>query len=390
LNHLRIGISFDSEAEYADVSGPADRFAEFEPESTIEAMEAAARVLGCTPVRVGGPRTLLTNRPDVDVIWNISEGYGTRNREAWVPVLCEMYGIPCLGSDALTLSKSLDKVLTKQLARQVGIPTADWLVLPLFGDLNEDGDLYGISRSVTEDATSKAPNATRPASVGTNSVNFATEDSDEIKSNGINANSPFIDKLNSLRWPVFLKPRYEGTGKGISPESVVHRPADIQSVAKRMHQLYQQDILVEEHLPGAEFTVAVSGTPLRCHPALERGIDPASSIGIHVLDAARKYHPTQTADEASFHLSNTLTPELESKLHEWSLALCESMQVRDFARLDFKLDASGNAYFLEINPLPTFAIDNTYAILAELEDSPYDAFLSRILESAIRRALNLP
>jgi D-alanine-D-alanine ligase len=386
LNHLRVGISFDSEAEYADITGPADRFAEFEPESTIEAMEAAVRFLGCTPVRVGGPRTLLTNRPDVDVIWNISEGYGTRNRESWVPVLCEMYGIPCLGSDALTLSKSLDKVLSKQLARQIGIPTANWVVISMNGDLNVDADFTGSSRTVSEDVNFTRPNVATPESVNVDSV---SEVGDVSKSSGRNNNRAFYDKLKSMRWPVFLKPRYEGTGKGISPASVVHRPEDILSVAERLQQVYQQDIIVEEHLPGAEFTVAVSGSPLRPHPVLERGIDPASGIGIHVLDAARRYYGENAPDETSFHLSNSLSPELESKLHAWSLDLCKTMQVRDFARLDFKLDASGNPFFLEINPLPTFAIDNTFAILAELEDTPYDAFLARILESAIRQALHI-
>jgi len=435
LNHLRVGISFDSVDEYAEVEGPADRFAEFEPTSTIEAMEAAVRFLGCISVRVGGPRRMLTERPDVDVIWNISEGYGTRNREAWVPVLCEMYGIPCLGSDALTLSKSLDKVLTKQLARQTGIPTANWVVFSADGDFDRGfvtpgsdaaSSTSGYIQSNSHLTADNHPSRLSPGNPGL------------VKSGDNNIESQFSENLR-LRWPLFLKPRYEGTGKGISADSVVHRIEDLMPAVERMQQLYQQDVLVEEHLPGAEFTVALSGSPLRCHPVLERAIDPATGIGIHVLDGGyvkptgdqlkndqshdtnqsnlksasssptkdnltgasqtnnifpntKQSEPELSSDEKTerpFDLTHALTPELESQLQNWSLALCSSMQVKDFARLDFKLDAQGNTYFLEINTLPTFAIDNTYAILAEMEDTPYDAYLAKILESAIRRTLRI-
>lgn len=409
-----MGISFDSVDEYADVEGPVDRFAEFEPESTILAMEAAVRFLGCTPVRVGGPRRMLTQRPDVDVIWNISEGYGTRNREAWVPVLCELYGIPCLGSDASTLSMSLDKVMTKQIARQVGIPTADWVVFPADGDFNAPNGVLSGSSAID------MPSRLDKPGVGNSDV-YSSEKSGSDRS-GVHLFDSQVSKgLRSMRWPLFLKPRNEGTGKGISTDSVVRRMHDLMPAVERMQQIYQQDVLVEEHLPGAEFTVALSGSPLRCHPVLERAIDPASGIGIHVLDSGyikptaadhtdlqrhetdskksntpesqRKVITSSQSDvksERQFNLTHALTPELESVLRDWSLALCSAMQVKDFARLDFKLDADGNPYFLEINPLPTFAVDNTYAILAELDDSPYDAFLSVILQSSIRRTLNLP
>jgi D-alanine-D-alanine ligase len=59
--------------------------------------------------------------------------------------------------------------------------------------------------------------------------------------------------------------------------------------------------------------------------------------------------------------------------------------VRDFARLDFKVGMDGKPYFLEINPLPTFAVDNTFAILAELEGVPYEEFLAGILKEAVQR-----
>lgn len=319
--NLRIGIVFDSKEEYAHLPiSSSDQFDEFEPISTIEAMEAAILLLGHTPVRLGGPLSLFKKQPDVHVIWNIGEGFGTRNREAWTPVLAELFGIPLLGSDALTLSISLDKSRSKQIARSIGIATTDWTIAKYH------------EKSIP----------------------------------------------NWADFPAFIKPRYEGTAKGIQPSSVVKNPLELKVEVERQWAIYQQDILIEHLLSGSEFTCAVSGTPMKAHSVLERGIDSRTRIGIHALEAKG----LQIDD---YELSNQVNEELEKTIQHWSEALCEEMEVRDFARLDFKCDANGNPHFLEINTLPTFAVDNTFAILAELEGKPYPAFLSEILLAALKR-----
>ncbi len=316
---MRIGLLFDHSDDYPGVAGPDDRFAEFEPESTIEAMEAAVSKLGHEPVRIGAPKQLLAGKPDVDLIWNIAEGYGTRNREAWAPVLCELHRIPCLGSDAHTLSVSLDKVLAKIICRSANIPTPLWRVFH---------------------AQEKKP------------------------------------KWDSS-WPVFLKPRYEGTAKGIGSESIVRNQEELNARVKHLMNEYRQDVLAEAFLPGAEFTCAVAGTPLRALPVLERAVHSVNRVGLHTV-----LH--EPGHEDFIHLTHHLPAKLEKQLQDWSKKLSGIMDVRDFARLDFKLDEAGNAYFLELNPLPTFAVDNTFAILAELEGRSYADYLADIIGEALR------
>lgn len=307
---MRIGILYDREDEYSDVDGAADRFAEFEPESTIQVMEAAIRHCGHDPVRLGGPLTILKQKPDVDLVWNISEGYGTRNREAWGPALLEMYKIPMLGSDALTLSVSLDKRFTKVVAKSLGISVP--------------GTRYSVLREERKPTTD-----------------------------------------NRKR---FVKPRYEGTAKGLSAASIVETDEELNAAVARINEAYNQDAVVEPFLAGPEFTVAMWGLPLRALPVLERGLDAATGLGSHVVKG-----------EGDVVVSGSLTPELEEILKGWSLALCEELGVKHFARLDFKCDEAGNPYFLEINPLPTFAIDQTYAILAELEGREFGEWLGERL-----------
>jgi D-alanine-D-alanine ligase len=415
---LRIGISYDSPHEYETLKGtkigdylgltgdafPPDLYAEFEPESTILAMEAAIVSIGAQPVRLGGPFELLKGRPDVDLIWNISEGFGTRNRESWVPNLCEMYGIPYIGSDGFCLTQSLDKAFTKEVARNLGIPTSGWWIAPF------NSGISGNSRN-----------------------------SDNSEASGIlDSDGNFFKNLDNLPYPLFLKPRYEGTAKGITAESIVRNAQELQAQISRLWKLYKQDVLIELLLPGTEYTVAVSGTPLRAHPVLERAIDSETGIGFHVMDAIRErdgqgadggenrgartdsgeaasdqassvqnaldqpasdqnesynalshqFSSEQALTDQTYSLSNELTPKIEQNLQRWSLEMCAKMKILDFARFDFKADAHGNVYLLEVNPLPTFAVDNTFAILAELEGVPFESFLGNVLKEAVSRVLN--
>jgi D-alanine-D-alanine ligase len=84
-----------------------------------------------------------------------------------------------------------------------------------------------------------------------------------------------------------------------------------------------------------------------------------------------------------------LSPELEAHLKTTAEVIFEAFECRDFARIDFRMDAAGKATFLELNPLPTFAPDGTFGVLAELEGRPVAALLAEVLEQALRR-IGLP
>jgi D-alanine-D-alanine ligase len=124
----------------------------------------------------------------------------------------------------------------------------------------------------------------------------------------------------------------------------------------------------------------VSGSaPPRAWPALQRALERASGIGIHAL--ARE----PGADAFESEAPGVLSPALDAELGRLALAVFGALRCLDFARVDFKLDAAGRPRFLEVNPLPTFATDGSFAILAELLAEPYDAFLAGILAEGLRR-----
>jgi D-alanine-D-alanine ligase len=326
---LRIGLVYDRFGDRAVPPGaPPDWDAEFEPEATVAALEAAVRQLGHVPVRLGSPEALLARLAEgplaLDAALSIAEGYGSRDREAHAPVLLELAGVPALGSDALSLSVSLDKHLTKVVAQHAGLLTPSWTVIRAAGEL-ETAALPGF--------------------------------------------------------PVFVKPRYEGTAKGISLSSRCDGAAALRAEVERQRRLYGQDVLVEAFVEGAEFTVGVVGhDPPEALPVLQRATEHETGIGLHALE--RHEDP---ARPFGYRAPVPIEPALERALQRAALAAHDALDCRDFSRSDFRVGPDGPAWFLEINPLPTFAPDGTFAILAELAGQPYDAFLADVLGRALRR-----
>jgi D-alanine-D-alanine ligase len=322
-SRLQIGLVYDLLGSAP--GGPPDADAEYEPIETVEALEGAIRLAGHAPVRLGSPRELLAALgrgalPKLDAAWNIAEGFGTRNREAWAPVLLEMAGIPALGSDALTLSTSLDKAWTLALVAAAGVPTAGHV------SVDSAAALFGLALP-----------------------------------------GPF---------PLFVKPRWEGTAKGITPGSRAEDPDALSREVARVVRDYGQPALIEPFLPGAEYTVTLIGNaPPRALPVLQRALEAETGIGLHAL---ARHAP---AGGFAHVLPGTLEPALERELQALAARAFGALACRDFARADFRLDAAGRPCFLELNPLPTFARDGSFAILAEL--------LSRTLEDLLAEVLGL-
>jgi len=293
-------------------------------------LEAAIRRLGHRPVRLGNPHALLAalgkgELPQLDVALSIAEGYGTRNREAWAPVLLEMAGVPTLGSDALTLTTTLDKAWAQARVAAAGVP------VPAFRVLHS-------GRQARREAA-------------------------------------------DLAFPLFVKPRWEGAAKGIGPASRVEDPDALAQQVERILREYQQPALVEPFLPGAEYTVTVIGNdPPRVLPVLQRALEVRTRIGLHALSR----HP---APESGWQVvtPGALDAALEAELGALALRAYAALECLDFARADFRLDAAGRAHFLEMNPLPTFAPDGSFGILAELMGVPLDALLADVLATGLAR-----
>jgi len=125
-----VGLTYDLRTDYEFKEGdPPDANAEFDHPSTIGVIAEAIESQGVKVKKLGNVDDILEkiDHLGVDIVFNISEGISGRNRESQVPILLEMKGIPFVGSDALTLGLTLDKIIAKKIFIAEGIPTPGFL-----------------------------------------------------------------------------------------------------------------------------------------------------------------------------------------------------------------------------------------------------------------------
>jgi len=322
---VRIGLTFDLKPK----DSPGDLLAEHDTEETISLIQDALEKGGHKIVRIGSAALLLKKLRTLkcDIVFNIAEGLSGRNRESEVPVILEAFGIPYVGSDALTLSLSLDKIASKKIFAYHNIPTPAYF---------ECG----------------------------------------------NKNNIVIPK--GFAFPLIVKPRYEGSAKGIGPDSKVGDLSAFKKKVRRIIEDYGQPALVEEFINGWEFTVGIIGD--EALPVVQRHVESDTGLSSHIFEKAGI-----DKDDLRYRKFLEIEPGLESEIKGMALAAFRGLECRDFARLDFRVSEhisprrKPKIYLLEINPLPSLAKDDYFAMVSELLGSTYSEMINKILDSALKR-----
>ncbi len=308
-----------------------DEQEEFDSLETIQALASQLERLGHEVELLGDGEPLLRrllDGPRPDLVWNVAEGTGrARSREARVPAVLEMLDIPYTGSDPLTLAATLDKGCAKRLVSAAGVATPNWLQF--------DGDWDALDES-----------------------------------------------LSAVVFPVFVKPAFEGSSKGILTSSVIRSESQLKAALQQLWEMYQQPILVEEFIDGEELTVGVLGN------------DPPEIIGImRVLPRGVSSEPFVYSLEVKRDWKRRVHYECPAQLDEMetdairaaALACWRALGCRDVSRFDFRLRA-GVPYFLETNPLPGMSPESgDLVILSRAMGIEYPELVSRVLQAALDR-----
>ncbi len=351
---MRIGIAFDLAPTDPALrsEGPDDRFEEFDKPETVEAIAEVIRSEGHDVVLLGDGRDFLTRvlADPPDFVFNIAEGEGVgRCREARVPAVLEMLGIPYSGSDPLALSASLDKRMAKRLvlsATDVRCPRG-W-TLP--GDLAENSE--GI-------------------------LTLLFDESDPVGRRGGSETPP----------PLILKPAFEGSSKGIRGRCIASTAEEAIEVYRALARDYHQPILAEEFIAGDEVTVGLIGN----NSSLQSG----NSFVIGSMRIVPKKPDDQFVysvevkrdwrNRVSYEAPADLPDPVVAALTIAALDVSAALQCRDLARVDFRV-RDGVPYFIEANPLPGLApVTSDLVILAEGHGIGYPDLIRRILHASLTR-----
>lgn len=296
---MKIGLAYDlKEAvlhEVGTIDGD-DRLEEYDSQETVDALADAISALGHQVLPIGGGKEFIDNilREHVDFVFNIAEGRGSyRSREAQVPSILEMLSIPYSGSDPQCLAVCLDKPLTKTIVSNAGISTPNWRVVSDIEDM-EHVDWKGF------------------------------------------------------RFPAFVKPAYEGSSKGILGGCRVTEQKMIREPVINLLERYNQPVLIEEYIDGEEITVGIVGN----HPPKIVGImrvvpRQKTECFIYSLEVKRDWERL-----VEYECPAKLSEAAIQAISDAALKIFKVLGCRDISRVDFRVDAEGTPFFLEINPLP--------------------------------------
>ena len=341
---MRLGLAYnekpDPDGNLDDPASRGDAFAEWDDPSTIDAVELALSFFG-TVIRLEAdpqfPQKLALARPHL--LFNMAEGLHGQNREAHVPAICEYLGVPYTASDPLTLSLTLHKARAKEILAGRGVPTAR------FALVSEVSELARVR----------------------------------------------------LRYPLFVKPVAEGSGKGVFANNLCRSRAELRERVAFLLATYQQPVLVEAYLPGPEFTVAIlgNGPDAYCLPIV--GLDfaslPPGAPPVYGYEAKWIWDtPEHQLD--IFECPARVPESIAREIERVALEAYDALGCRDWCRVDVRVDDAGVPNVVELNPLPGIIPDprmnSCFPKAARAAGFSYDELIQEVVRIAWQRITGRP
>jgi D-alanine-D-alanine ligase len=331
---MKVGFCYNLK-KASDESVARDLYAEWDDEETIESVRSAlARKNEVIPIEGDEDAFEKFKKHRPQVVFNIAEGMHGTSREAQIPAMLEMLRIPYTGSAPLTLALCLDKAMAKVVLQYHGIPTPPFRVA---------GDGRG--------------------------------------------------KHGFPPLPLIVKPLREGSSKGITNSSLVRTQKQLRDEIHRVVSEYHQPALVEQFLPGREFTAALlgNGSEVEVLPIVEIRFEelPGSINPIYSFEAKWIWDTVEKPLEI-FSCPAKISASLKKKIQDRCRAAFSVLGVRDWCRIDVRLDEAGEPHILELNPLPGILpnpdANSCFPKAARTAGISYDELIQKVLETACRRA----
>lgn len=329
----RLRVAFCCNTRHAD-----DEFnIEFEPEETIHHVKNGIEAAGWEYLQIEADEDCYENlrRLRPDIVFNRAEGIRGESRESHIPAFCEMLDIPYVGSGIMANAIGLDKPTTKMILEYHGLKTAPFQVL----------------------------------------------------------NRPDEKLRKGLKYPLILKPSHEGSSIGINWDNVVNDEKAMRKKLREMLETYRQPILAEKFIDGREFSVGFVGNYRDSEepvvlPILEIDFSGFPEELGRVLGQKAK---SVFDDSSNYKCPAKIDDALRRRVEEHAKASFRALNCRDWARMDYRVDAEGELYFLEVNTLPGIDYDverdelSFYPMMWYALGKKFPDMISEVISAALRR-----
>jgi D-alanine-D-alanine ligase len=319
---MKVGLTYDLRSWYIDRGYSMDETAEFDKQETVDALINSLKLMGHKTEPIGNAFQLIeaiAAGKRWDIIFNIAEGLYGDGRESVVPAILDQYKIPYVFSGPVIMGLSLNKHLAKLVVASAGVPVSPGCLI--------------------------------------------TEKKD-------------LGKCN-LIYPLFVKPVSEGTGKGITEKSLVHNYDELEKMVEWILTEFCQPALVEEYLPGREFTVGIVGY----------NEEAAAIGGMEVTTANNLPYSVEVKENyLNYCKYKPLDTDIIDECKSVALNAWKALGAVDAGRVDLKADRYGKICFIEANPLAGLnPVHSDLPILARMYGIEYQTLMEMIMKSAIKR-----
>ena len=321
--------------KFTQTESVVETYAEWDTWETINALKVAIEVFHhVTLIEADNSAFEKFKQNKPDIVFNIAEGFDNLSRESQIPAMLDMLNIPYTGSDALTLGICLDKARTKEILSYYKVPNAKFLLVDKYTPLSN----------------------------------------------------------HSIEFPSIVKPVSEGSSKGIFNSSLVKNYDELNAEIKRVVDEYNQPAIIEEFLPGKEFTVAIigNGDNTEVFPIVEIKYENFPDNVEHLYSYEAKWI-LDTKDNVFdvFECPAAIDNDLEKQIKDAALRTYKVLRCKDWSRIDIRLDKNGTPNVIEINPLPGIMPDpnenSSFPKAARAAGINYNEMIQRVLFEACRR-----
>ena len=273
-----------------------------------------------------------------DLVFNICESLnGEARNEQVLPALLDLFEIPYTGPTTLTIGVCLHKDICKHILVGHGIPTPEYVVFE-------------------DEASFDDPALQR--------------------------------RLQALQYPFFVKLTREDASIGIGPDNVVHDPEELVQRARQLFAKYNQPVIAERYIDGREVNVTLLGNDPNIEALPLHEIDfakmPEGRPHIISYDAKWDEDHVEYAGTKPVPMSN-LTATLDERIRSTAIAAFRALGLRDFGRVDIRLDDNEQPWVIDVNPNCDLSPDAGVARAASAAGLDYPALVQRICELAWRR-----
>lgn len=311
-----------------------DTFAEWDSMETIDAVKSALEAGGHSVTLVEADEYAYNKFKELkpEFVFNVAEGYYGASRESQIPAILEMLNIPFTGSDSITTGICHDKSRCKEILSYYKIPNSKFYI---------------------------------------SNIQF--------------------DK-NNLEFPKFVKPLHEGSSKGIYNSSLANNLKELESEIARIKECYNQPALIEDFISGKEFTVAMlgNGDDVKVLPIVELNLDfvPEGFNKIYSYEV-KWFFDTRENQLDIFTCPAKVSSEIYRQIEKVCKDAYKVLRIRDWARIDVRLDKNNVPNIIEINPLPGILPDprdnSCYPKASREAGMDYNAMINKVLDEAIKR-----